>query len=203
MVTAFQAEDSPTLEKLAKSALRQTPTADELADTGAGFLLRNAYVWKSCSASARADVEAALTKWRAVKLQNSGARKLSGYPLGPLKANGFVEARKHFNKYLDELEFLYSNSKFQDEAAIQIAVRGFESFRQLRGLSRTDVQGWSNSPGAQALLYRAIESTVSAQRSNTQTLSDIASASGDAVVPPTTSQSASSRSQRPSGADAQ
>ena len=147
VVNAFQSEDVTALENLAKAAFKQTPSAIQLADSGAGFLLKDAFVWKICGDSAKGDAEAAFKKWRFTKYQHGDVRKVSGHPLGPLKAHGFAEARRHFNKFLGEIEFPYVNDKFQDEAAIQIARRGFENFRQLQGLSRSDVQGWSHSPG--------------------------------------------------------
>ena len=175
VVDAFQANDVLALEKLAKAALKHSPSACELADSGAGFLLRDGFVWKTVGDAARADVDLALQKWREVKATRADLGTQHGHPLGPLKAKGFAAARAHFITFFADLAAPYANERFEREAATQVALRGFENFRQLQGLSKTDVDAWSNCVGAQALICKAVMTASAGLRSlNTQTLSDTA-----------------------------
>ena len=106
-----------------------------------------------------------------------------GHPLGPVKAKGFAAARAHFIAVFADLAAPDANERFEREAANQMTCRGFENFRQRQGLSKADVDAWSNCVEAQVLICKAVETASAGLRSlNTQTQSDTAVKAGSKPV---------------------
>ena len=80
----------------------------------------------------------------------------TAHPCGPLKAKGFKQALDHFRGWLERLDAPYDLPLACQRAAKAFAIRGFENWRQVEGLSPADVQGWSTHPPTKALLSRVV-----------------------------------------------
>ena len=76
--------------------------------------------------------------------------------LGRRNAKGFAAAARHFNEWLAEKEDRGVEQDIE-QAAAEIALRGFDSWRKLRGLSFSDTADWSRKPPVVARLRRSLE----------------------------------------------
>ena len=89
VIEAFDENDVANLNKLAAAALRASPSTEDLL-CGAGYLLKDAYVWRDCSDEAIRAVTAAQEKWKKERGTFSGPTVAKpSHPLGPLRAKGF------------------------------------------------------------------------------------------------------------------
>ena len=161
VVQAFTIGSVDELNALAIAALKRARTHEELASSGAGFLVADKFIWEHCSSHALEAIALAEKKWKlSAKDTKEGKKRAAPHPCGPLRARGYTEAVKHFETWLKEFDHPYETPATCKEAAKQIAVRGFENWRQLEGLDIGDVAAWSRWPAAQALLTRVVSMTL-------------------------------------------
>ena len=156
VLEAWALHKGAKLENLAKSALKHLPSAQVLTITGAGLILAHAEYWESATDGARTFVAQALEKWRAHAKTTKVRAEIAKKSLGSRKTKGFAAAASHFNEWLAEKEGRELQQDIE-QAAAEMALRGFDSWRKLRGLSLSDIADWSKKPPVVALLRRSLE----------------------------------------------
>lgn len=186
VVDAVLNKSSDVLHKLSISALKQQPSAQSLAVSGAGLLLADPAIWIIAGPETEKNATAALARWK----RGAGSTKriataVPAHPLGPKKTKGCLLALDHFELWLAKFEGNFGSAVTCKEVAKLFALRGFENWRQMRGLDNGDVQDLTQKPAAKALVVRALtfanSSEADCSRSQSSSSSGVAPGASSAL----------------------
>ena len=159
VLDAFTWGNASMLDRLALRAISMSPSAAALDATGDGKLLSDASVWAATgTAGTTKNVAAALEKWKRCASSTKRAR-VSGSPSCleiVKKPKLFKDTACHFLNWLQLTERVVPACSDAQNASFAFAIRGFEDWRQLEGLSEADLLGWSQCSRVQAMIVRAV-----------------------------------------------
>ena len=157
VVAAVVASDVPALSALARRALRTSPPALELWNSGAGYLIGESHLWQCLPAAAAADRRLAADRWKAAA---SGFKKPKGLHQTPHPLPG---GHRKFTASVDRLsEEIAAHTEKEPphvirEAASVMVVSHFYHVEKLHCAEDTDFRVASKKPAVRALLRRLRE----------------------------------------------